>query len=583
MTRHGLRPGQVHVPHWVLHAGRRAATILALVVVGLLALDQRYSWLNHRPGGDAFDVVQQPVFMALFALGALLALRWRLVGGTVAAFTSAGLVVFASRQFEPFDAGLVVVGFAVPALIWLIVGLFELRDEQFHRTLVEPPRQLLRRRDVLGGAAALGVTLVVGAVVGRRLFDRIHGPTHPSSTVAAVRGSATRWVWSGAVTSSSAAVTCRLEDDDRTDVELVVARSESLRDGVAHEALVRDEGLVRVDVGGLDAATEYHYAFVVDGEIDRTRVGRFRTYPDRAAPLNLVFGCCARTGSNAAVFDTIRSQDPDVVIFDGDLHYADITRDDQLPYRRILDHTLSRPAQEALFQRFAVAYVWDDHDFGGPDASVGSRPAAMATYRGYVPHHPLASDSSSVHQAFSFGRVRILMTDARSQRRPQSGGIPGTMLGDEQLAWLLEELLAAREFHALTIWVNPVPWIESPSADGDGWGGFSAERAEIATFIAEHELARSLLMLSGDAHMLAIDDGTNSDYSTDGRSRFPVFHAGALDRPGSVKGGPYSHGTYPGGGQFGQVTVDDDGTDVAVTLTGRDWRNEIVVEHAFTV
>ena len=128
-----------------------------------------------------------------------------------------------------------------------------------------------------------------------------------------------------------------------------------------------------------------------------------------------------------------------------------------------------------------------------------------------------------------------------------------------------------------------MPWIESPSADGDGWGGFSAERAEIANFIAEHELARSLLMLSGDAHMLAIDDGTNSDYSTDGRSRFPVFHAGALDRPGSVKGGPYSHGTYPGGGQFGQVTVDDDGTDVAVTLTGRDWRNESVVEHAFTV
>ena len=105
MTTHGLRPGQMHVPHRVLHAGRRVATILALAVVGLLALDQRYGWLNHRPGGDAFDVVQQPVFMALFALGAVLAMRWRLLGGIVAAFTSAGLVVFASRQFEPVDAG----------------------------------------------------------------------------------------------------------------------------------------------------------------------------------------------------------------------------------------------------------------------------------------------------------------------------------------------------------------------------------------------------------------------------------------------------------------------------------------------
>ncbi|MEO1059891.1 MAG: alkaline phosphatase D family protein [Actinomycetota bacterium] len=579
----GLRPGQVHVHHGLLDAGRRAATILALVVVAWLALDQRYGWLRHRPGGEAFDVVQQPVFMALFALGALLALRWRLLGGTLAAFTSAGLVVFAGRQFEPLDAGLVVVGFAVPAVIWIVVGLFELRDEQFHRDPDEPPRQLLRRRDVLGGGAALGVTLLAGAVVGRWLFDRLYGPTHPSSTVAAVRGSATRWVWSGAVTSSSAAVTCRLEDDDLTEVALLVARSESLRDGTVHEALLRDEGLVRVDLDGLDPASEYHYAFVVEGEVDRTRVGRFRTHPTGPASLNLLIGCCARTGSNAAVFDTMRSLDPDLVVFDGDFHYADITRNDQLAYRRVLDHTLSRPAQEALLMRYPVAYVWDDHDFGGPDASVGSRPAAMASYRRYVPHHPLASESSAVHQSFSFGRVRIVLTDARSDRRPQDGDVAGTMLGPEQKAWLLDELLDARDSHALTLWVNPVPWIETPSVDGDGWGGFAAERAEIAAFIAEHDIAPSLVMLSGDAHMLAIDDGSNSDYSPGGGAGFPVFHAGALDRPGSVKGGPYSHGTFPGGGQFGQVTVDDDGETVAVTLTGRNWRNEIVVEHSLTV
>ena len=45
--------------------------------------------------------------------------------------------------------------------------------------------------------------------------------------------------------------------------------------------------------------------------------------------------------------------------------------------------------------------------------------------------------------------------------------------------WLLAELLAARSSHALTVWVNPVPWISSDGG-GDDWNGFAAERAEIA-------------------------------------------------------------------------------------------------------
>ena len=90
-------------------------------------------------------------------------------------------------------------------------------------------------------------------------------------------------------------------------------------------------------------------------------------------------------------------------------------------------------------------------------------------------------------------------------------------------------------------------------------------------------------MISGDAHMVALDDGSNSDYSASGRAAFPVLHAAALDRPGSEKGGPYSHGAFPGGGQFGHLAIDDDGQRMHATLTGRDWRNRILVEHSWTV
>ena len=77
--------------------------------------------------------------------------------------------------------------------------------------------------------------------------------------------------------------------------------------------------------------------------------------------------------------------------------------------------------------------------------------------------------------------------------------------------------------------------------------------------------------------MLAFDDGTNSGYGSDGSSGFPIFHAAALDRPGNVKGGPYSGGSFPGFGQYGVIDIDDDGQTVEVQLTGKNWKGEILI------
>jgi hypothetical protein len=90
-------------------------------------------------------------------------------------------------------------------------------------------------------------------------------------------------------------------------------------------------------------------------------------------------------------------------------------------------------------------------------------------------------------------------------------------------------------------------------------------------------------MLSGDAHMVAGDDGTNSDYSTQHMGGFPVFHAAALDRPGTIKGGPYSLGTYPGGGQFGLLQIEDDGDGpVRVTFRGLDYTGRELLSYTYT-
>ena len=576
-TRHCHAPQGFHIAHWCLLAARRMAAFIALVVVVLLALDQRFDWLRHGPGGEAFNLGEQPVFMVLFAVGALIALRWKLIGGVLTTFTATGLIVFAFRQLQAFDALVVVAGFAVPAVLWLVVGLFELRDERFHRAPDEPSRPLLHRRDVLGGVVLLGATSVSGLWLSRWIFDRVYGPQHPSSVVAAVTGSPLRWIWAGAVTESSATVTARLVDNDRRGpVEFRVDTSPTLSQGTSIDVEPDEEGVLRASIDGLEPDTRYHYAFVVDGETDQARSGSFATNPSGPASFSVAFGSCSRTGSNGTVFDAIRALDPHLMVITGDLHYGDIRVEDPGRFQSVYDFQLDQPAQAAMFRQMPVAYIWDDHDWGGVDAFEGGGSAAMETYRRYVPHYPLASATSPVYQAFSVGRVRFVLTDARSGRLPNGVDGPATLLGAAQKEWLFAELLAARSSHALTIWVNPVPWISSDGG-GDDWNGFAAERAEIAEFIAANDLASQLCMISGDAHMVALDDGTNSDYSRTGGAGFPVLHAAALDRPGSMKGGPYSHGAFPGGGQFGHLEVLDDGERLEAVLTGRNWRNEVLV------
>ena len=82
--------------------------------------------------------------------------------------------------------------------------------------------------------------------------------------------------------------------------------------------------------------------------------------------------------------------------------------------------------------------------------------------------------------------------------------------------------------------------------------------------------------------MLAIDDGTNSDYATGGSAGFPVMHAAALDQSPALKGGPYSEGAFPGRGQFGLMTVADSGDSIKVNWSGRNYLNQEIVSYGFS-
>ena len=436
---------------------------------------------------------------------------------------------------------------------------------------------------------------------------------------------------SGAVTDHSAWVKAKLRYRGSS-ARLLVSKSIDL-DGPKWfgpmTALTEQGNMVEFQATGLEPGTQYYYALEVNGRVQMDRTGAFKTFPpaDQPASFQFAFASCARTGSDSLVFDTIRGLRPLFYLNTGDFHYLNITSNALVKFRMAYDQVLFAPRQSLLYRSVPLVYVWDDHDFAGnnSDRRAPSHLAARAIYEEYVPHYPMPAGAGDVpiYQSFTVGRVKFILTDLRSERDPaQAPDSPRkSMLGAAQKEWFKNELLAAKGKYPLIFWVSSVAWIGTAGVnyypinghvtgfihhtnawqfkndpataedhrqarnDDDYWGAFAYERIEIANFIRDRKIP-GVCILHGDAHMLAADDGSHSDYASGGGASIPVMAAAPLDQSPSIKGGPYSQGVYKSRrdeGCFGYIRVQDDGASLTVRYSGRNNLNEEKVALKFTV
>lgn len=397
-----------------------------------------------------------------------------------------------------------------------------------------------------------------------------------------------RWAWVGAVTDTSAVLVAELHDPGQyAQLRLTITTPDGTTRNLRPEPPSGTRGhIARFILTDLTPATLYHWRLGFIAPPPATtpnpapRAGQFHTFPAPGTPAAFTFamGSCMRTGTESPVFQHIARYRPAFFLHTGDLHYEDIAENDPARFEAAVATQLAAPALRPLLESTPFAYVWDDHDFGpnDSDSSSPARAAAAIAYRTLVPHYPL-HDDHAVYQAFTVGRVRFVMADLRSQRvRPATRPSPGhdespqtvgTMFSQAQLQWLEQELLGSSRSHAVVFLVSTVPWIDSGSSR-DSWNGYRTQRRQLAEFLRDQRIT-NLAILSGDAHMTALDDGTHSSFTRPPDPPGPVvFHAGALDQRESVKGGPYTHGPFPGPHQFGLVTVLDDGEIVRVVFAG---------------
>lgn len=170
------------------------------------------------------------------------------------------------------------------------------------------------------------------------------------------------------------------------------------------------------------------------------------------------------------------------------------------------------------------------------------------------------------------------MLDGRSTRHHHSRADDAgkSMLGAEQKAWLKSQFdWLAQNADRIMIWANTMPWIGDTPA-GDDWSQYQTERDELVDYFTGvtggADVSSRIVMISGDMHALAYDDGSNAP------GRIHVCHAAPMGNSNSQKGGPYLDGPYTSSQrQYGMLDVVDEAGSITVRFTGYRADSDAVV------
>jgi len=384
-----------------------------------------------------------------------------------------------------------------------------------------------------------------------------------------------KFIWSGSLGTTTVKVHAKLSTAT-TSARLVVSTDAGLSNpvyGAFQTADASNNYIAKLTVSGLAPATTYYYGIEADGVVDTAAdaIGRFKTFNAGPQSFRFSIASCNNNGDHP-VFYRIKEKDPLFHITHGDFHYADPnSATDRTVHQTPFETTLGKAAMKEFLRNHGIAYMWDDHDYCGDNtnSTAVGRTNARFTYQEYVPHYPLAAGSGDVpiYQSFTVGRIRFILSDLRSEK-----GAAGTsIMGAAQKQWFKNECTAAKNNNQPIIWISSVPW--GGTVDQDTWAGFTAERTELSDFFKSLGI-QNLLIICGDAHMIAYDDGTNHDFSTGGNPfKYPVLQAAAVNQTGSFRGGDFTHGYFSNPtqqhGQYAALDITDNGgSNITVNITG---------------
>ena len=208
-------------------------------------------------------------------------------------------------------------------------------------------------------------------------------------------------------------------------------------------------------------------------------------------------------GNYYDIFTSIHKKRPDVMIWLGDNTYlreADWSTRTGILHR--YTHTRSVPELQPLLASTHHYAIWDDHDFGpnNSDRSYIHKDKTLEAFKLFWgnPSYGMPDVKGGITTHFQWNDIEFFMLDNRYFRSPndrESG--ESTILGEEQLEWLIDALTASKAtFKMVAIGGQVLNTLEK-------WENYihkhSKERSKILRRI-EQENIKNVIFLSGDRH-----------------------------------------------------------------------------------
>jgi alkaline phosphatase D len=318
----------------------------------------------------------------------------------------------------------------------------------------------------------------------------------------------------------------------------------------------------------LSPATRYRYHILVgrrDGRKEQLQLklaarGVLTTLPDAGTSVPVTFawsgdlggqGQCRQGVDGYPIFEAMLRQRPDFFLFLGDTMYsddpcpsppnepgADFTASTLSEYRARHRYQRGAEALRRLLARVPVYVVWDDHEVWNNFAGLSETrmPAGRQAFREYWPILSPADDPHRMYRTVRYGAaLELFMLDTRSyrSRNADKDGPTKTMLGQAQLAWLLDRLGTSTATWRVIVTTVPlsIPKNGGLAVPGnDGWAGgpdgtgFERERQVIVDAILGQKL-KNVVFIAGDVHYV---QANAYDPNGDGVPDFYEFIAGPL-------------------------------------------------------
>ena len=241
-----------------------------------------------------------------------------------------------------------------------------------------------------------------------------------------------------------------------------------------------------------------------------------------AQDLKIAFGSCGHQDQTLSIFQNIKEQHPDYFIFLGDNVYAD-TRDTnkmKAAYAQLRNNVNFQKLDSST----KILATWDDHDYGEDDAGKyypmknESKKIFLDFFK--EPKNSLRYEHQGIYTSYMIKkrrkRIQLILLDTRTFRsnltRYQKGmkkdsifdydllyvpseSIDSTLLGNEQWAWLENELRQKADVRVIC----------SSTQFGityngyESWANFPKEQEKMLSVIRNSK-AKGVFFISGDVH-----------------------------------------------------------------------------------